>query len=113
MCAGLPVVGTAVGGVPELILDGHTGLLVPGRNPEQLANALHILANDPHKRRAMGTAAQVRAESFFTIERSVGAFQGIYAALAQRRVPIYRESRNMSSSLQPRYRPTSTAARRK
>jgi glycosyltransferase involved in cell wall biosynthesis len=78
MCAGLPVVATAVGGVPELVVDSHTGLLVPEKNPEQMANALSLLANDPEGRRAMGAAGRARVKFHFTIERSVAAFEETY-----------------------------------
>jgi glycosyltransferase involved in cell wall biosynthesis len=50
MCCGLPVVATAVGGVPEPILDGATGLLVPARDVDTLGNALLVLANDSERR---------------------------------------------------------------
>lgn len=58
MAAGLPVVATAVGGVPELVEDQVTGYLVPPRSPEALAEALTSVLTDPQKRRQMGEAAQ-------------------------------------------------------
>ena len=60
MCAGLPVVATAVGGVPELVVDGATGVLVPARHPPRMAEALQALAGDPQRRRAMGVAGRAR-----------------------------------------------------
>ena len=117
MCAGLPVIGTAVGGVPELIVDGHTGLLTPARNPNELANALCVLANNPSKRRAMGMAAQLRVETFFKIDRSVAAFEEIYSALALRlspkhQSPVYRGTAQCDFRYTSRKRSASTAAQR-
>lgn len=55
MQAGLPVVATRVGGLPELIEDGSTGFLVPPRDPPALANRMAILLDDPELRRRLGS----------------------------------------------------------
>jgi glycosyltransferase involved in cell wall biosynthesis len=81
MCAGLPVVATAVGGVPEQVADGLTGILVPARNPKALSEALLALACDPDRRTAMGRAGRERVEFEFPIARSVGALEQTYARL--------------------------------
>ncbi len=64
MAAGLPVVATRVGGLPDVVADGETGLLVPPRDPGALAEALLRLLQDPALRRQMGKAGQKRAEEF-------------------------------------------------
>jgi glycosyltransferase involved in cell wall biosynthesis len=64
MAAGLPVVATCVGGIPEIVEDGVTGLLVPPREPEALAGAILALASDPDRRRAMGERAWERVRDF-------------------------------------------------
>ena len=61
MAAGLPVVGTRVGGIPEAVRDGETGLLVPPRDPAALAEALVRLALDPARRAAMGARGRDEA----------------------------------------------------
>ena len=64
MAAGLPVVATRVGGIPEIVEDGVTGLLVPPRDPEALAGAILAMAGDPARRRAMGERARDRVRDF-------------------------------------------------
>jgi glycosyltransferase involved in cell wall biosynthesis len=66
MAAGLPVVATAVGGTPELVVDGQTGLLVPPRDPAGLAMALTTLLSDPTKAASFGRAGRDRVETYFT-----------------------------------------------
>jgi glycosyltransferase involved in cell wall biosynthesis len=78
MAAGLPVVATAVGGVPELVSDGKTGFLVPRGDVAALAARLRVLLLDEERRSLMGVAAQVRAREEFTIERMVAAVAAVY-----------------------------------
>lgn len=54
LACGTPVIGTAVGGIPEIVIDGETGLLVPRRSPHRLAEAVECLAQDAARRRAFG-----------------------------------------------------------
>lgn len=81
MCAGLAVVATDVGGIPELVIDGETGLLVPSRNPAALAAAVTALAVNAPLRAKMGAAAQRRVAESFSIEASVASLQAIYLGL--------------------------------
>jgi D-inositol-3-phosphate glycosyltransferase len=60
MACGVPVVGTAVGGLIDTVVDGRTGLLVPPRCPERLAAALDTLLADPELRARMGAAGRSR-----------------------------------------------------
>lgn len=82
MSAGLPVVATAVGGVPEAVEDGVTGLLVPPRDAAALADALVSLADDVSTRTLMGAAAGERS-TVFDIRTAVEEQQRVYAALAE------------------------------
>lgn len=87
---GLPVVGTAVGGVPETMVEGVTGLLVPPRNPAALAQALETLLADSALRRRMGEAGQalIRGHGLFTVERAADQVERVYTHwLAQRGRP--------------------------
>lgn len=79
MAAGVPVVATAVGGVPELVENGVTGLLVPAGDPAALAAALTAMAADAPLRRRFSQAARARSRSF-----GEGAMVSAYAALFKR-----------------------------
>ena len=74
MAAALPVVATRVGGNPEVVMNGETGLLVPARSASRLALAMSTLIGDPQRRRAMGEAARWRVKRHFTMERMVNRY---------------------------------------
>ena len=84
MAAGLPVVSTAVGGVPELVREGATGLLVPSEDAGALARALQALVDDPVRRQAMGAAARQDAIAHFDIRHTVRGYEQLYEALLNR-----------------------------
>jgi L-malate glycosyltransferase len=81
MEAGLPVVASRVGGLPDLIEDGVHGLLVPRRDPTTLAQALHALLRDPERRRAMGEAGRQRRREQFDFDVMVGRLEDLYERL--------------------------------
>jgi len=81
MAAGRPVVGARVGGIPEMIVDGETGTLVPPRDPESLANALAAFVFDSRLRRRMSTAAQRRASEQFSLQAHGRRLQTHYDVL--------------------------------
>jgi glycosyltransferase involved in cell wall biosynthesis len=81
MAAGRPVIGTAVGGTPELIIDGETGLLVPRHDPAALAVALERLLDDPALAARLGAAARQRVETRFAPDASVDRLVALYAAV--------------------------------
>jgi len=70
MFAGLPVVTTAVGGIPEMVLDGETGLLIPPGDEAAIADAVERLLGDDDLRIAMGEAARARAHSRFDARKT-------------------------------------------
>jgi glycosyltransferase involved in cell wall biosynthesis len=84
MAAGLPVVSTAVGGVPELVREGETGLLVPSEDAGALAQAMQALVDDPVRRQAMGAAARQHAVAHFDIRHTVRGYEQLYEALLKR-----------------------------
>jgi len=77
MAAGLPVVATAVGGNPEVVVDQETGLLIDQR-PQAVAAAIATLASNPVRRNAMGEAGRWRVKRHFTIERMVQDYAVVY-----------------------------------
>jgi len=81
MAAGKPVVATSVGGTPEAIVDGETGLLIPPRNPEALASAIIRLLKNPELRTKMGRAGKERVLKQFSILRMVTKTQQLYKEL--------------------------------
>jgi L-malate glycosyltransferase len=82
MATALPVIATRVGGTPEVVENGITGLLVPARDPKRLTASLIELACAPDLRRAIGAAARERIEERFTIERMVEQYAAVYSGLA-------------------------------
>jgi glycosyltransferase involved in cell wall biosynthesis len=81
MAAGRAVVGTDVGGTPELIVDGESGLLVPRRDPGALAGALERLLDDPALAARLGAAARTRVRTHFSPEASIGRLLALYTAV--------------------------------
>jgi glycosyltransferase involved in cell wall biosynthesis len=81
MAAGRAVVATRVGGNPEVIVDGESGLLVPPRDPQALADAVLRLLRDPELARRMGEAARRRVEAEFTLPRMVRRLERLYDEL--------------------------------
>ena len=81
MAAGLPVIATSAGGVPEAMVNGETGLLVARCDVEELAKALRTLIEHPVQRRTMGAAGRARAEIHFTVGRMVAETTTIYTEL--------------------------------
>ncbi|MGH2787976.1 MAG: glycosyltransferase family 4 protein [Actinomycetota bacterium] len=78
MAAGLPVIATSVGSLPEVVVDGETGVLVPPGAVDQLASTLVSLARDPQRRHEMGMCGRERASSTFSLERMVNRTAEVY-----------------------------------
>jgi glycosyltransferase involved in cell wall biosynthesis len=83
LALGLPVVATAVGGIPEAVRSGVEGILVPPCRPDLLGGALMDLAFDPVRRAHMSLAAAERA-SLFDIRRTAGRIEAVYEEVAAR-----------------------------
>ena len=79
--SGVAIVATAAGGIPEVVEDNVTGLLVPPKDPAALANAINELVADPDRRAAMGTAGRERARRLFTREAHARAVEAVYDEL--------------------------------
>ena len=78
MASGLPIVATRVGGTPEVVSDGVTGLLVPPRDPPTLAAAILRLHHDDELARSLGTAGRRRVEDEFDVRQMVACYEQLY-----------------------------------
>lgn len=78
MIAKVPVVATAVGGIPEIILPGQTGLLVPPADPEALAEAILTLLQNPECARQLGEAGRLYALEKFSVDAMVEGNLAVY-----------------------------------
>ena len=89
MASGLPVIATAVGGNPELVLDGETGCLVPPASVEALARALLRYAQDSELRARHGRNGRARAEAAFSLTAMVNGYLDLYGRSGQRAASTY------------------------
>jgi N-acetyl-alpha-D-glucosaminyl L-malate synthase BshA len=83
MCFGCPSVSTRVGGIPEVVEDNESALLVPAGDVAALAKALEALIHDEPRRHALGRAAQVRARERFSAEVIVPRYEALYRRLCR------------------------------
>jgi len=83
MACGTAVVGSAVGGIPEVVSDGESGLLVPPDDPAALAGALNSLLRDPARAEALGRAGRERAVAEFRWQTVAAQTAELYAELAR------------------------------
>jgi L-malate glycosyltransferase len=82
MACGKPIVATTAGGMPEVVRNGETGLLVPPRDHEAMADAIVQLLTDEHARRRMGAAGDARVREHFSAERMVQDTLAVYRRVA-------------------------------
>ena len=68
MACEIPVVASAVGGIPEVVVDGETGFLVPPANPDELASAINRILDSDELGRELGKAGRLRVERYFSWE---------------------------------------------
>jgi colanic acid/amylovoran biosynthesis glycosyltransferase len=89
MATGLPVIATAVGGVPELVEDGVSGILIPNEDRDALVAAMQRMVEQPDLRVQMGQAARCRAVERFDIRQTVRAYEALYEEILQRKRRIW------------------------
>jgi len=90
MMAARPVVATRGGGIPEIVMDGETGLLVPMNDAPSMARAILEILRDPQRATEMGRNGQARAHSTFTIERTAAKVERVYDFMLARQLRITR-----------------------
>jgi glycosyltransferase involved in cell wall biosynthesis len=84
MASGCPVVGTRVGGMPDIIKDGENGYLVSPKNPDELASGLLRMIRDPQKAHQMGKAGRAFAREQFHIRRLISETENLYLRLLEK-----------------------------
>jgi glycosyltransferase involved in cell wall biosynthesis len=87
MACGLPVVTTSLSGIPELVIDGETGLLVQQHNAVDLANALERLASDEELRTRLGTQARRMIVDHFQLQRNTARLASLFKQVSRRHIP--------------------------
>ncbi|MBI1321033.1 MAG: glycosyltransferase [Candidatus Hydrogenedens sp.] len=85
--AGTPVAASRVGGIPDIVDDGETGLLVAPRDADALAAALRELAASPERRALMGAAARAKVVPRFSLEAMVRDIESLYEELLHEKAP--------------------------
>jgi glycosyltransferase involved in cell wall biosynthesis len=83
MAADLPVLGTAVGGMPELVEEGKSGMLVPPGDISSMANMMLTLLRDDELRRRMGAVSARIATERFDVSRMVNAYANLYETVSR------------------------------
>jgi len=76
--ASLPVIATNVGGIPEIIEDMHSGIMVQSKNPRELAHAISFMIEQPDSRRAYGAALKQRVLERFSFSRMIKEMESVY-----------------------------------
>jgi L-malate glycosyltransferase len=103
--SGVPVVASRVGGVPEAVIDGQTGILVPPRDVKALVETCIALIDDPKRRRTMGLAGRRFVERYYQWQQNCLAMEEVYRAViesdAPRGVPVFREGVQPDLSVPP------------
>lgn len=83
MCFGCPSVSTRVGGIPEVVEQDRSGVLVPAGDADALAGAVQALIEDAPRRTALGRAARARAQALFSAEVIVPRYEALYRRLCR------------------------------
>jgi glycosyltransferase involved in cell wall biosynthesis len=85
LAAGRPVVATRVGGIPEIVRDGETGLLVPPEDPEALAGAIVRMLSDSALASRLGAGGAKLVREHFTLDRMVEGNERVYREILTER----------------------------
>ncbi len=100
MAAGLPVIASAVSGIPEVVEDGVTGFLVPLGDEPALVGRLRWLLSHPREAKEMGRHARACAEKFFSTENYIQSYRRIFE---HARKALEGQQTNATSAIQPRH----------
>ncbi len=99
MASGLPIVATSVGGIPESVVDGYNGFLVPRKDPEMLANKIVELAQNADLRIQMGRKSRKIAVEKYSLDKMVGDIEEVINTLVGRKIGLlWNQNRNIWDS---------------
>jgi glycosyltransferase involved in cell wall biosynthesis len=84
LASGLPIVGSTAGGIPEMVVDGRNGMLVPPRRPRELAHAISYLGADPRLRAEVSRRNRGDAERTYSWDRMTGRHLSLYHGVQRR-----------------------------
>jgi glycosyltransferase involved in cell wall biosynthesis len=87
MASGTPLVASRTGGIPDVVIDGETGILVEPGSPQSIATAVRWLTNHPADAKRIGAAGKRRARDLFSREASAQAFSDLFVRVLQQRSP--------------------------
>jgi glycosyltransferase involved in cell wall biosynthesis len=99
MACGVPVVGSAVGGIKMTVADGETGYLVPPRDPAALADRLAMLLSHPQLRQTLGANGRRRVQRLFTWERVGAAIERLYRELIETKTATWTAAKRRADPL--------------
>ncbi len=85
MAAERPVVATDIGGIPEVVNNSETGLLVPPGDPKALSKAIIELLQDPSRAKTMGEKGRIRVKEKFTVKKMLSEIENVYQSLVNQR----------------------------
>ena len=88
MASGLPVVATNVGGIPESVIDGYNGFLVPPRDPKALADKIIELIDNPELRTNMGERSRKIAEEKYSLDNMVNRIESLIESLIEKKIGL-------------------------
>lgn len=92
MAAGLPVLATVVGGIPQVVVNGKTGILVPARSADRLAEALTKLYLNPDLAASMGKEGRIRVQDEFDAQVMVNRYEKLYSKLLENSEAVERHA---------------------
>ena len=98
LASGLPIVGSSVGAIPELVEHGTNGLLVRPGDVRAIAEAIARLADDPQLRREMGRGNRLKAKATLDWNRNTERYLALYAGV-QRRLLVQARASDVASSI--------------
>jgi glycosyltransferase involved in cell wall biosynthesis len=95
MASGTPVISTAVGGVPELVEDGESGMLVPQGDAQALAGAMQYMLENPKVKISMGRASARRAVEHFDVQAMTEAYEQLYRTIIAKGRPLPEDGQSL------------------